>query len=323
MSYTVSKCLSMSTVTIQMISNKGMVDKTESISEEVKGFLEYIENKMSFYLKNSDVSKINDNSGREYVKVSKDTMNVITKSIKYSILTEGAFDITLGPVIKEWGIFSEKEHVPDKNLVKKLLKLIGMDKILINDGENSVKLKELGQKIDLGGIAKGYATDKAVEIYKKNNIKSAMINIGGNVSVLGNKEDGTPWIVGIQDPYNDRGNLIGAVKCSDISVVTSGNYVRYFEKNNKEYGHIINPKTGIPVENNIISVTVICKSAIKADALSTSLFVMGKKKALDFILKENDFDCILITNDKEIWVTKDVSSNFYLVKDLGYKIKVL
>lgn len=322
MSYKIAESYNMSTVTQQMISEENNSDKAAYITEEVKEYLEYIEKKMSFYLKDSDVSKINDNSGKEFVKICRETMEVIKFSIEYAKLTSMEFDITLGPVIKEWGIFSDREKIPDSKTISKLLNLRGIDKILIREKENSVKLKEYGQKIDLGGIAKGYSADKAVEIYKKNHVKSALINIGGNVSVLGKKQNGEMWVVGIQNPYMDRGNMVGAVKCADTSVVTSGNYVRYFCKNNKKYGHIIRHNSGVPVKNEFVSVTIICIKAVKADALSTALFAMGKERAVEFCRKSDDFSAILITEDKEIFISRNIIDKFLLV-DAEYKIYVI
>lgn len=323
MSYKIAESYNMSTVTLQMISEENNSDKAVDAAEEVKEYLKYIEKKMSFYLKDSDVSKINNSSGKEYVKICRETMEVIKYSIEYAKLTNMEFDITLGPVINEWGIFSEHEKVPCSGTINELLKLTGIDKILIKEDEKSVKLKEYGQKIDLGGIAKGYAADKAIDIYKKNDVKSALINIGGNVSVLGRKQNNDMWTVGIQNPYMDRGQIVAAVKCEDTSVVTSGNYVRYFAQDDKKYGHIIRHDAGIPVRNEIASVTIICSEAVKADALSTALFAMGKGKAIDFCRKTDDFSAVLITEDKEIFISRNTIDKFILVDDSEYKIYVI
>lgn len=323
MSYKIAESNNMSTVTLQMISEENNSDEALKAADEVKKYLIYIEKKMSFYLNDSDVSKINNNSGKEYVKVCRETMEVIKYSIEYSKLTNGEFDITLGSIISEWGIFSDYEKVPDAYRIQSLLRITGSDKILLQEDKNAVKLKERGERIDLGGIAKGYAADKAIEIYKKNNIKSALINIGGNVSVLGKKQDGELWTVGIQDPYKERGRIIGAVKCHDTSVVTSGNYVRYFCENNEKYGHIISHNTGNPVNNEMAGVTIICESAVKADALSTALFAMGKEKAIDFCRKLDDFSTVLITDDKEIFISRDTIDKFFLVDDSEYKVCVI
>lgn len=312
MGYIQIESYNMSTTTTQIVPADG---NGINAAEEIKNELISLEKKMSFYLKNSEVSKINSLSGIKNIEVSYDTLKVIKKSIEYSYLTDGAFDITLAPVIEEWGIFSEHEKVPSPERINELLALVGYENILIDNEKNLAGLKIKDQKIDLGAIAKGYATDKAVQIYKRHDIKSAMINLGGNVSVLGKKEDNEPWTVGIQNPTNPRGEIIGILKCEDTSVVTSGNYVRYFTLGGNSYGHIINSKSGITVNSDLVSATVICKEAIKADALSTAIFTLGKDKALDFIKRNNDISSILITNNNEVYISSDISENFYIVDE--------
>lgn len=317
MSYINSQSYNMSTTTVQMAAC------SKDVLTQVEQELIDIEKKMSFYLESSDVSKINRSSAKQPISVSKETMDVIKYSLKYCNLTDGAFDITIAPIISEWGIFSESEKIPDKNRISELLKLKGSDNIIIDEKNCTVSMKKDGQKIDLGGIAKEYASDKAIEIYKNNNVKSAMINIGGNVSLLGNKEDGSMWTVGIQSPYMQRENILGAVKCSDTSIVTSGNYVRYFTKGNKKYGHIIDPETGNPADESFISVTVICNKAVKADALSTAFFIMGQDKALDYVRKIDDIDVILVTDNNNIFLSKNIKERFYLLDQDRYKLNII
>ncbi|BCN29901.1 FAD:protein FMN transferase [Anaeromicropila herbilytica] len=317
MAYNKTESYNMSTITTQLIINQ---ENSTKASEEVKEELISIEKRMSFFLENSDISKINRNSGLlGKVVIHPDTLEVIEKSIEYSRLTDGAFDITLAPVIREWGIFSDHERIPDNETLEELIKLVGYQNIYIDKLAMSVGLKYPGQKIDLGAIAKGYATDKAIEIYRKYGISSAMINIGGNVTVLGGKENGEPWAVGIQNPESPRGETVGVLLCEDTSVVTSGNYVRNFSAQGNVYGHIIETRTGIPVQNDLASVTVVCDSAIKADALSTAIFTMGIEKGLDFIRTVPDICAILITDQKEIYISSGLKDKFYLEDQTGFR----
>lgn len=310
MGYFDTKSYNMSTATIQKVKDDLNWEKA---LHEVKDKLIDIEKKMSFFLPYSEISRINDNSGVNKVLVSEDTLEVVKNSVKYSELTNGIFDITMGPIISEWGIFSDNERIPENEEIKKLMKLVNYKDIEIDEKEKTIMLKKKGQKIDLGGIAKGYATDVAIEIYKKYGISSAMINIGGNVSVLGRKEDNEPWNVGIQNPNKERGEIIAIVQCEDESVVTSGNYVRNYKVDNKIYGHIMNSKSGLPVDNDLGSVTIISKKAIDADALTTTLFSMGFEGAINFINSMKHISVVLITNKNEVYVSDSLRDKFHII----------
>ncbi len=204
--------------------------------------------------------------------------------------TDGAFDIRVGAIMKAWGFhsdeFTEKNYkVPDQSEIDEaLLKL------------------EQGTDIDLGGIAKGYCADKVTEILKTNGVSSAVLSLGGNVAVLGENPDGKPWKVGIQNPFGE--GVYATISVVDTSVVTSGDYVRFFEKNGKKYHHIIDAKTGYPADNDLTSVTVIGKSSTYGDAMSTALFVMGKDKAIEYWKKDKSFQMILIDKSGKIYYTK-------------------
>lgn len=319
MEYRSLKTLNMSTTTEQIVFSEN-----DAALNEVSEMLVDVEKKMSFYLTNSEINQINLKAGKEAVKVSDDVFKVICRSIKYSELTKGSFDIALGSVIKEWGIFSDNEHIPPNEKINELKKHAEYKNIIADKKDNKIKLKYSDMKIDLGGIAKGYAADKAVKIYKKNNIQSAMINIGGNVAVLGRKTDNSLWTVGIQNPFKERGVIVGALQCENTCVVTSGNYVRYLKKNNKEYGHIINPNDGQTIDNNIASITVVCKNCTQADALSTALFVMSDKVEItEFIKKMGDCSVIIIAKNKNIYLSSNIAEKFYLDEYCDYNVEII
>lgn len=276
----------------------------------VENELKRLEGLMSFYINSSDVGKLNLKAGQAQVHLSKETFEVIKKSKDYSELCNGAFDITIAPLVKLWGIFSKSQRVPPKNEIENILSLINYKDIILNIEENSAKLSKTGQKIDLGAIAKGYTADRIIDIYKKNHVQSAFINIGGNVLTLGNKPDGSPWLIGIQNPFKIRGEFIGVVKISDETVVTSGDYVRYFEKDKIRYHHILDPKTGYPANSGIISATIIGKSSMEADALSTAIFILGLKKGMELVNKINNTEAIFITFEKKIFVSDGAKEKF-------------
>ena len=170
-------------------------------------------------------------------------------------------------------------------------------------------------QLDLGGIAKGYAADEVVKILKQEGIRSAIIDLGGNIYALGSKNSDNNWKVGIQDSFSDRGKVIGAVEVFDKTVVTSGIYERFIEEDGVRYHHILNPKTGYPYETDIAGVSIIADNSIDADALSTLTFTKGVKEGLKFVENLDNVDAIFITNDKKIYLTENIKDNFKLMSN--------
>lgn len=293
--------------------------KSEKILNYCGEILKDIENKMSSTIPGSDVSKINNNAGRNFVNVSDDTFFVVKESIKYSNLSNGIFDITIGPLSDLWGIGTKNSKVPSNSEIKNLLNLVDYENIILDETNKSIKLKKRDMKIDLGAIAKGYAADTIIDYLKSNNVKNAIVNLGGNIYTLGNKNKNEPFTVGIQNPNLPRGNSIGNIKTTNKSVVTSGIYERYIQKENKVYHHILNPSSGYPFENELSSVTIISDKSIICDALSTSVFGLGLDKGLDLIESLDNTDAILITKNKEIYLTSNIKNQFNLT-DNSFKI---
>ncbi len=243
----------------------------------------------------SDVYAVN-NGGAD---VSGDTEEIVKSAIEVSRETDGAFDITVSPVMDLWGFYDRHYNVPSGESIRNVLRSVDYRNVFFNNG--TITLLN-NAKIDLGGIGKGYATDKVRKILMENGITSAMINLGGNVYAVGEKPSGGKWRVGVADPYNSSEPIL-TMEVSDTAVVTSGSYERNFERDGKVYHHIIDPKTGTPVNNGIKSVTVVCESGTKADALSTALFVMGREKAEDFLANHPDIGAVIITEDKKVYCT--------------------
>lgn len=271
-----------------------------------------IHNKMSSQLASSEVSKINQNAGIQPIKVSDDTYTVIKKAISYSQKTGGKFDISVGAISSIWNIGNESARVPSSEEIKSLLPLVNYKDISLNDKEKSVYLKKKGMKIDLGGIAKGYCADKLADYLKENGIKNAIINLGGNIYVFGQNAKKTDFNVGVQDPAKTNTEPLGTIQLTDMSIVTSGVYERFIEKDGKVYHHMINPTTGYPFENNLSSVTIISKKSIDGDALSTSTFGLGLEEGMKFIEGLDDVNAIFITNDKKVYTSKGIKDKFRL-----------
>ncbi|GAA0062468.1 FAD:protein FMN transferase [Clostridium sp. CTA-1] len=271
-----------------------------------------IENKMSLNISTSEINKINKNAGIAPVKVSKNTFDVVKASLIYSEKTKGSFDITVEPLVSLWGIGTDKARIPSKDEISNALKLINYKDVVINEKESTIMLKRKGQAIDLGAIAKGYTADELKKVLLNYNVSSAFLNLGGNVYVLGNKPDKTPWKIGVQNPLEPRGDYLGIVSVSDKSVVTSGNYERFFERNGKRYHHIFDIKTGYPAEKGLISVSIISNKSIDGDALSTSVYTLGLDEGKKLIESLKDVEAVFVTNDKKVYITSGLKDTFKL-----------
>ena len=282
------------------------------ILKECESILIDIDNKMSCQISSSEISKINDNAGIDYVSVSDDTYNVIKEAIDFSKISNDTFDISIGPIIDLWGIGTDNAKVPTKEDIQGKLSLVNYKNILLDENTHSVKLSKKNMKIDLGGIAKGYAADKIYAYLKEENLESALINLGGNIYALGTKSNNQPFSIGIQDPTKVRGNSIGNIKISNKSVVTSGIYERYLEFNDKIYHHMLDPHTGYPFDNNLSSVTIVSDTSMICDALSTTTFGLGIEGGMKLIDDMDGVDAIFITKDKKVYLSKNLKGSFNL-----------
>ncbi|MDP3041798.1 MAG: FAD:protein FMN transferase [Candidatus Omnitrophota bacterium] len=229
-----------------------------------------IEQLLSKYIPASEISRLN-RLGK--LKVSADTFYIIKKSLEYYRQTQGAFDITVAPLVDLWGFTNQNFQEPGADKIRAVLNLVGSDKIILHEKDNVVEFKLPGMKIDLGAIAKGFALDCAVKKLKENNVHSCLINAGGQIYALGDNF-GQSWKIAIQGARKPE--ITGILKLKNKSASTSGNYEQFFLKAGTRYCHIINPKTGYPVNSGITSVTIIDDSGLTADVLSTAVFVLGK-----------------------------------------------
>ncbi|MGM0411585.1 MAG: FAD:protein FMN transferase [Bacillota bacterium] len=275
--------------------------------------MEEIENQMSKTIKESDVYKINKNAENNWVKVDKGTFKVIKKAVEYAKITEGKFDPSISPLVDAWGIGTENAKVPDENEIVKNKSLVNYENILLDSENNRVKFSKKGMAIDLGGIVKGYAADEVRKVLKSYNIKSAFVNLGGNVLTVGSKEDGSLWKIGIQDPRKNRGSVMAALEMKDKTVVTSGNYERYFEEDGVIYHHILNPETGKPTRNNLLSVSIITDDSFEADVLSTSIFIMGLDKGKELIENRKGIEAIFVTEENHVYLTSGLKDKVEII----------
>ena len=267
----------------------------------------------------SDVWSINHGNGKP-VTVSEETFSLLVTAVDYANTTEGRIDPTIRPVSELWNFRSEeKAQVPKDTAVKEALSHVSYDTILFGvspseeTGEpvyNTVTLQDPKAAIDLGFIAKGYIADKMKEYLLSQGVESACISLGGNVLVIGEKPDGSPFRIGIQEPFAPEGTPLETVEVRDTSVVTSGIYERYFYEGDTLYHHILDTSTGYPVDNELVSVTIICESSTKADAFSTSCLCMGLEEGRQYLDREK-VEYLLITKDGTQYRSENFPGSFF------------
>jgi thiamine biosynthesis lipoprotein len=306
--------------TIMTITLYGYTDK--AIFEDIWSELDRMEQLYSANLETSDVSKFNQNPSLEPIVVSPDIVTMVSQGAQYSNATSGKFDLTIEPVVKLWGISTESPRVPAQSEIDHALQYVDYQKIIANPANSTLQKLDPNSHLDLGAIAKGYAADQLVQFLNEKGITRAVLNLGGNIYVMGSKSSSTPWSVGIQDPFKATGELMGILKTSNKSVVTSGSYERHFEKDGKTYHHILNTETGYPVENELIGVTIVSDRSVEGDILSTAAFSLGLKEGMQFIDSRDHIAAIFITKDKQVYFSGNLSllSDFEL-KNTEFTIK--
>lgn len=269
-----------------------------------------LEATLSRTIDTSDISRLNAGAA---VSVQQETRELLTRALALADETGGTFDMTVAPLVALWGITSDAPHVPTQEEIDALLPLVGSDHVHM---DTEVTLDE-GCAVDLGGIAKGYASGQVAHILRAYDVTSAVVSLGGNVYVCGSRPDGAPWNVGIQDPAGS--GYAATVALTDCFAVTSGGYQRYFvAEDGTVYQHILDPRTGCPADSDLLSVTVISDDGTAADAYSTALYVMGEQEAVSFWRTHGGFDLILITADGRLLYTPGLSDAITAPEDCAY-----
>lgn len=275
----------------------------DELLKKVENRILGLEDLLSTTNENSEIYRLNQ-SGRG--QVSEDTRRLLAEALKLCEKTQGALDLSIYPVVQAWGFTTGEYRVPEKDDLPPLLAAVDYRKIRL---EGSTAALAPAMKIDMGGVAKGYAGDEMAALLKNAGVTSALLNLGGNVQAIGEKPDGSPWRVAVQSPQGE--GPIAVVTVEDQAVVTSGGYQRYFQDSQgRRYWHIIDPATGFPADSGLVSATIIGDSGLYADALSTALFVMGLEKAADFWRDNRDFEAILITKDQQVYITPGLKGRF-------------
>lgn len=277
-----------------------VLDSAETLLKE----LEYL---WSVTDEQSEIYAVNHADGQS-VTVSDRTAELLRFALEMSKKTDGDLDITIYPLLTAWGFTTDSKQVPTDEQIAQLMQYVGFDKVSLYG--NTVTLLP-GMKIDLGAVGKGYACDLVTEDLKSKGVTSALVSLGGNISLIGSKPDGSDWKISVEHPENR--DSLGLLSLSDVSVVTSGAYERYFEdENGKRYGHILDPSTGKPAESGLTSVTVVGKESKVCDALATAFFVMGLSAAEEYWREYGDIDFLLLTENSQIYLTDGLKNRFTL-----------
>lgn len=287
--------------------------KDEKIFVKVFNRIREIEDEMTINRAGSEIDEVNASAGIHAVKVSEDTFYTVKKGLEYSNISKGRYDITVGPLVKVWGIGTDKAKVPSLDEISASKRYINYKDVIMDDIAKTIMLKNKGMIIDLGGIAKGYAADEVAKVLKDNGVKHAIINLGGNVLTIDANPNGNLWRIGVQNPFSEeRGESIGTIEVRDKTVTTAGIYERYFEYNGKKYHHILDIDTGFPVENELAGVTIITNSSTEGDGIDTAILLMGLEKGMEFVENQKDIEAIFVTKNKEIYLTSEIKTNFKL-----------
>lgn len=269
-----------------------------------------IEGLLSRFLPGSEINQLNRSAGRASERVSRETYDLLSQAVEFSRSFPGCFDVTIGPLVALWRAARESSARPDDESIKQVLPLVNHRDLVLDPRQRTAGLRKAGQSIDLGGIGKGFAGDRILEVYRRLGISSAYSNLGGNVVTLGAKPDGSPWHIGIQHPRQED-KVIGSVSVVGQTVVTSGDYQRYFtDSRGKRRHHILDPRTGYPAESGLVSVTAVSDRSVAADALSTILFVAGMEKGPEWLKAAPQTGAILVDSDLQVYVTRGLKDRF-------------
>lgn len=290
-------------------------ERCEEAAEAAEKEAERLDALFSTGAEDSEVSRLNREGGGF---VSEDTAALIEKAGRICEETGGAFDISIYPVMRAWGFADKKYRVPGAGELTALLDRVDGSQVVLDGKQKKVAFGTEGMEIDLGGIAKGYASDRMMKIFQEYGVESGIVSLGGNVQVLGRKADGGNWRVAVRNPEGD-GEFLGVLSVNGKAVVTSGGYERYFEKEGKTYHHILDTQNGYPADSGLVSVTVVSEDGTLADGLSTALFVMGIERAASFWKSHREeFDAVFLDENGELWITEGLEGAFQ--SDFGCEI---
>ena len=291
---------------------------SEAAAQAAFARLHEIEATLTVNKDGSQIDAVNAAAGKEAIKVGPEAIAILTKGLHYAEISDGAFDPSVGPLVKLWGIGTDHERLPSKEEIDRVRALIGWKDIVLDAATGTVYLKRPGMALDLGSATKGFAADEVAGILKAKGVTSGIVDLGGNILVIGTKPDGSPWRIGLQDPEKERGTYMGIASLVDKTMVTSGIYERYFDQDGVRYHHILDTKTGYPVQNGLTSVTVIADKSFDADGVTTMLFALGREKGMALATRLG-LSVIMLDAEHRVYMTPGVSK-FFEITDPTYSL---
>jgi thiamine biosynthesis lipoprotein len=304
-------------VTVTVVSSKPQ-RQINAILDEAFALIGELDGKFSMWNDGSALSEINRDAGAAALKIDRDLYSVLETAVRVAMTTDGAYDPTIGAVTRIWRDETGKGRLPSSEDIASAISLVGYKGLKLTSGDEA-RLENAGTVIDLGGIAKGYALWSVRRLLRENGIGSALINMGGDVFAVGGSEGGHAWRIGVQSPFKDRGVPLCAVDVTDTSVVTAGVYERRWNMGGAEWTHIYDPSTGLPVEGDLLSATIISSDPIEGDALSTAFMVLGPARSLDLLRILPGVDAIFVLDSeergKEVLATPGVRDSLKMMDD--------
>ena len=277
--------------------------------------IQRLDNLLSIGNENSDISRLN---REKNAALSPDTWSLLSQALDLAQDTQGVFDPTVYPLVKLWGFYDKDYHVPTRQELSEALALVDYREVSLSQESCGASL-ENGQQIDLGGIGKGFASQRVTELLRDAGVTSAMVSLGGNIQCLGAKPDGSPWNIGIRDPFGEE--LYATVRVTDKAVITSGGYERYFEdpETHNIYRHILDPRTGFPAEKGLSSVSIVTSDGTLGDGLSTALYIMGLEDATAYWQTHREaFEAVFITDDGSLYATEGLRGSMTSQHEIHY-----
>jgi thiamine biosynthesis lipoprotein len=288
------------------------------VYQDIFNRIREIEYLMSANISGTDIDRVNAAAGIEPVQVHEDVFKVVEKALYFAEISGGAFDPSVGPLVSLWGIGTENPRVPTQEEIDEALQLVNWRDVELDSVTRNIFLKRRGMSLDLGAIAKGYAADEAAAIVKSAGLERAIIDFSGNIVTVGERKNKTPWRVGIQNPNEKRDVSLGILQVTEQTVVTSGMYERFFEEDGRRFHHIFSTSSGYPVENDLLSVSIISDNSMNADALSTTAFALGYEKGRELVESMPGTEAVFIFKDAS--VRKTAGADFTLT-DSAFRIE--
>lgn len=293
-----------------VIEQKWYGESADTVYTGMETKIREIESALSLHLSQSEIAAINENAGVQPVEVSQRTFDLLQRAKELSEQSDGAFDITIAPVVELWGITSDHPHVPTDEELAQAMVLMGLEDLVLDEEACTAYLTRPGMAIDLGGIAKGWTADQLREYARELGAERGYVSLGGNLMIIGERPDGDLFKFGLRDPQGDASTYLGTVTLEDgCTMATTGGYERYFEEDGIRYHHVLDPRTGYPADSDLLSVAVISKDGTLADYLSTTLFVQGLEAAKAAAGSE-DYALVMVDQENNVWISGSLRGNF-------------